>query len=178
MIKVKEWSILDVNKVKEDVALIQKHYEDKGFFLAKVTFNLKQNKPDEVELVYKIYDYEKVQIKRITFLNNHRFSDDDLKRVFQETREGGFFSFFSSSGNFKESSFRQDLQRLTYFYLDHGYVKFNYENPVVTVSDDKNWLFISIYVDEGEQYSMGPREFTGDLLFSKEELEKIVPQPG
>ena len=37
VIKVKEYSILDVNKVKEDVGLIQKHYEDKGFYLAKVS---------------------------------------------------------------------------------------------------------------------------------------------
>ena len=38
VVKVKEYSILDVNKVKEDVALIQKHYEDKGFYLARVTY--------------------------------------------------------------------------------------------------------------------------------------------
>lgn len=175
VIKVKEWSILDVNKVKEDIALIQKHYEDKGFFLAKVNYVLRTpnpEKPDEVELTYKISDYEKVQIKKITFLNNKRFSDEQLKGVLQETREGGFLSFVTSSGNFKESAFKQDLQRLTYFYLDHGYVKFKYENPVVTVSDDKKWLFISIYVDEGEQYSIGTKDFSGDLLFSKEELGK------
>src|SRR5262249_17846002 len=133
VIKVKEWSILDINKVKEDVVLIQKHYEDKGFYLAKVSDVIRQSKPDEVELVYKIADYEKVQIKKIIFLNNKRYSDEQLKAVLQETREGGFFSFVSNSGNFKESAFRQDLQRLTYFYLDHGYVHFKYENPVVTV---------------------------------------------
>ena len=38
VVKIKQWSILDVNKVKEDVGLIQKHYEDKGFYLAKVSF--------------------------------------------------------------------------------------------------------------------------------------------
>jgi outer membrane protein insertion porin family len=63
VIKVKQWSILDVNKVKEDIGLIQRHYEEKGFYLAKVTFEVKQTKPDEVELVYKINDYDKVEIK-------------------------------------------------------------------------------------------------------------------
>ncbi len=170
VIKVKEYSILDVNKVKEDVNLIQKHYEDKGFYLAKVSFEIKPVKPDEVELTYKVSDYDKVEIKKITFLNNKRFSDDDLKAVFQETKEGGLFSFLTSSGSFKESAFKQDLQRLTYWYLDHGYIKFRYENPVITISDDKRYLYISIYVDEGETYSMGPVDFGGDLLFSKEEL--------
>src|SRR5690606_25141013 len=116
----------------------------------------------------------KVQIKKITFLNNKRFSDDQLKGVFRETSEGGFFSFMSSSGNFKESSFKQDLQILTLWYLDHGYVKFRYENPVVTVSDDKKYLYISIYVDEGEQYRMGSVDFGGDLLFPKDELHQDI----
>jgi outer membrane protein insertion porin family len=80
----------------------------------------------------------------------------------------------SGAGSFKDSGFKQDLQRLTYWYLDHGYVKFRYENPVVTVSDDKKWLYISIYVEEGEQYNMGAQEFSGDLLFSKEELAEDV----
>lgn len=174
VIKVKEWSIFDTNKVKEDVGLIQKHYEDKGFYLTKVTFEVKQTKPDEVELTYKVNDYDKVQIKKITFLNNRHFSDNTLKGVFRETKEGGLFSFISGSGNFKESAFKQDLQLLTLFYLDHGYVKFRYENPVVTVSDDKKFLYISIYVDEGEQYNMGTIDFGGDLLFTKPELNKDV----
>jgi outer membrane protein insertion porin family len=152
------------------VALIQKHYEDKGFYLAKVQFDVKQIKPDEVELVYRVNDYDKVQIKRITFLNNRHFSDEQLKNVFGETKEGGLLSFMSGSGNFKESAFKMDLQRLTYWYLEHGYVKFKNENPVVTVSPDKRWLYITIYVDEGEQYKVGPVDFSGDLLFPKTEL--------
>jgi outer membrane protein insertion porin family len=173
VIKVKQWSILDVNKVKEDVALITKNYEDKGYYLAKVSFEVVQTdpkKPDEVLLRYKVNDFDKVQIKKITFLNNKAFSDDQLKAMLGETKEGGFWSFMSNSGNFKETSFKNDLQRLIYWYLDNGYVKFKYESPVVTISDDKKWLYITIYVDEGERYDTGVIDFSGDLLFSREEL--------
>ncbi|MEO5970544.1 MAG: outer membrane protein assembly factor BamA [Bdellovibrionia bacterium] len=173
--KIKEWSILDVNKVKEDVGLIQKHYEEKGFYLAKVAYEIKPaDKPDQVELIFKINDYDKVQIKKITFLNNKRFSDEQLKGVLGETKEGSALSFLNSSGNFKESAFKQDLQRLTYWYLEHGYVKFKYENPVVTVSDDKKWLYISLYVDEGDQFRIGTVDFGGDLLFGKDELNETI----
>jgi outer membrane protein insertion porin family len=172
VIKIKEWSILDMNKVKESAGLIQKHFEEKGYYLAKVNFEIRTESKDEVAVIYKINDYDKIQIKKITFLNNKHFTDDQLKSVFRETKEGGFFSFLSGSGNFKESSFKQDLQMLTLWYYDHGYIKFRFENPSVTVSDDKKWLFVSIYVDEGEPYKIGTTDFSGDLLYTKEELSE------
>ena len=176
VIKVKPWTILDTSKVREDVELLQKHYEEKGYYLSKIDSTLrpvKENgkvKEDEVVLVYKVKDFDKVQIKKITFLNNKRYSDDRLKSILGETREGGALSFLSGAGSFKESSFKQDLQRLTYWYLENGYVKFKYENPVVTVSEDRRWVYITIYVDEGEQYKMGSLDFSGDVLFPKDEL--------
>lgn len=172
VIKLKEWSILDVNKVKDDVAALQKHYEDKGYYLARISHTIQPLKPDEVKLTYRVEDFDKIEIKKITFLNHRHFSERQLKNILQETREGGTFSGGGSSSSFKESSFRQDLQRLTYWYLEHGYVKFKYESPIVTVSEDKRWIFISIYLDEGEQYLMGTTEFSGDLLFERVELSK------
>lgn len=171
-IKLKEWSILDVNKVKEDIAALQRHYEEKGYYLARISHSVQPIKGDEVKLTFKVEDFDKIEIKRITFLNNKRFSDRQLRNVLQETREGGTFSGGGASSSFKEAGFKQDLQRLTYWYLEHGYIKFKHEAPVITVSEDKRWLFISIYLDEGEQYSMGTTDFSGDLLFEKEELGK------
>lgn len=177
--QVKQWSILDVNQVKEDVARLQKHYEDKGFFLAKVDYALGRTADEEVKLVYKIRDFEKVKIKRITFLNNKHFSDETLKGILAESQEGGAFSGITGAGSFKETSFKQDLQRLTYWYLDNGYVKFRYENPTVTVSEDKKWLFVTIYVEEGEKYKVeGPVQFGGDMLFETEELRSLLTLRG
>ena len=173
-IKVKKWSILDTNKVQADIEILQKQYEDKGYYLAKITHEVRPDVSGEVKLVYKISDYDKVEIKRITFLNNKRYSADKLKSVFGETKEGDSVSFLSSGGSFKEAAFKVDLQRLTYFYLENGYLKFRHENPVVTISDDKKYVFISTYIEEGEQYSIGSYDFSGDLLFPKDELKKEI----
>lgn len=176
VLKLKQWAILDINRVKEDVAAIQKHYEEKGYYLARVSYRVEPvsgSKNDEVRLVFEVQDFDKVEIKKITFLNNKHFSDRQLKQILQGTQEGGVFSL-GSSGSFREGAFKQDLQRLTFWYLEHGFVKFRYENPVVTVSDDKKWVFISIYIDEGQPYSMGSTDFSGDLLFSKGELQEEV----
>lgn len=185
VIKVKKWNILDINKVQQDVELIQKQYEDKGYYLAKVSYEIRtepapagkdkdQEKGSEVKLVYKVADYDKVEIRQVTFLNNKAFSDTKLKSIFAETKEGDSVSFLSSSGTFKEASFKIDLQRLQYFYLENGYLKFRFEAPIITISDDKKYVYISIYVDEGNPYTISSYEFSGDLLFPKDELKKEV----
>jgi outer membrane protein insertion porin family len=174
VIKVKKWSILDINKVRTDVELLQKHYEDKGYYLARVNYELRKEKDGEVVLVYKVFDYDKVEIKQIVFLNNHAYSDEKLRTAFAETKEGSSMSFLSSSGTFKEASFKVDLQRLTYFYLENGYLKFRYENPIITISDDKKYVYISTFVDEGNPYQLSGYDFSGDLLFSKEELKNEI----
>ena len=174
VIKVKKWSIVDVSKVQADIELLQKHYEDKGFYLAKITHELVDLKPGEQKLIYHVADYDKVEIKKIVFLNNTRFGDEKLRAVFMETKEGSTVNFLSGSGTFKEASFKNDLQRLTYHYLENGFLKFRYESPVVTVSEDKRYVFISIYVEEGEQYTVANYDFSGDLLYSKEELMKSI----
>lgn len=174
VIKVKKWTILDINKAQADVELLQKHYEDKGYYLARANYEVREGKEGEVKLVYKISDYDKVEIKQIVFLNNHAFTNDKLKAVFAETKEGSAMNFLSSSGTFKEASFKVDLQRLTYHYLENGYLKFRYENPIITVSDDKKYVYISVFVEEGNPYKISSYDFSGDLLFSKEELKKEI----
>ncbi len=175
VLSVKTYDIFDENLVRESVRKLQKHYEDKGYFLAKVDFSVRPSQEkDMVELLFRVREYEKVKIRKVTFLGNSAFSDDQLKRTLRNTQEGGFFSWATSSGNFKELDFKNDLQMLQYWYLNEGYVKFRFDPPIVTVSEDKKWVFITIKVDEGPQYMMGTVDFGGDLLFPKEELQEVL----
>jgi outer membrane protein insertion porin family len=175
VLTVKTYDIYDENLVRESVRKLQKHYEDKGFYLAKVDYSVRPSKEkDMVELLFRVREYDKVKIRKITFLGNKAFTDDQLKRTLRNTSEGGFFSWVTGSGNFKELDFKTDLQILQFWYLNEGYVRFRYDPPIVTVSEDKKWVYITIKVDEGPQYKMGSIDFGGDLLFPKEELHEAL----
>jgi outer membrane protein insertion porin family len=170
-LSIKTYDIYDENLVRESVRKLQKYYEDKGFYLAKIDYSIRPSKEkDMVEVLFRVREYDKVRIRKITFLGNKEFSDDQLKRVLHNTQEGGFFSWVSNSGNFKELDFKNDMQMLQVWYMNEGHVRFRNEPPIVTVSEDKKWVFITIKVEEGKKYNMGPIDFSGDLLFPKEEL--------
>ena len=177
-VKTKEFNILDVSTLKNDVLLLQKHYEEKGYFLALATYKLKDNKNGSVEVVFNIKEWDKVRVKKITFLGNKAIVDDELKN-FMQTREESYFSFLSGSGNFKEINFQTDVERLKYFYKTRGYLQVNIQNPEVTASEDKKWIFITVRLTEGPQFSVNNISFNGELLFTEDEMrEKLKIKTG
>ncbi|MCO4792750.1 MAG: outer membrane protein assembly factor BamA [Bacteriovoracaceae bacterium] len=177
-LKTKEFAILDVNTIKTDVQAMQKLFEEKGFYLASVNFELKKSGLESRDLVFKIKEFDKVRVKKVVFLGNKAFADSELKDI-METREEGLFSGMSGSGNFKEFNFQTDIERIKFFYKSKGYLQVTVGTPEITVSEDKKWVFITIKTNEGPMFSINELSFQGEVLFPDEELtEKISLKTG
>ena len=172
--ELKAYEILDQGRIRKAIEKMEKLYEDKGFFLARIRHEvipLKDKK--SVRLVFEIDENEMVQVKRVTFLGNHQLSSGKLKSVMQ-TQEGGFFSFLSGSGAYKQDAFDRDLQNLNFLYFEEGFVQVKIDRPQVYVTPDKKGIYITVKIDEGQQFDIGEVDFTGDLLFSTEELGETI----
>lgn len=175
VVNLERFSILDVGKVKANAEKIRQLYADKGYYLAAVDYDITavKGRPDLATVTFQIQEYSKVQVKKITFLGNENLSDEQLSSIMQ-TREGSYFSFLTDFGNFKEQAFEADLQRLTAFYYNHGYVQVNVGMPSIRLSRDKRYLYITIQIEEGEQYFAGDIDIQGDLLGKKKDLFNLV----
>lgn len=177
-VKTKEYNILDINTIKGDIQLIQKHYEEKGYYLAVADYDLDKNEHDGLDLTFKVKEFDKVRVKKIMFLGNNEVEDKDLK-AFMQTQEESLFSGLSGSGNFKEFNFQTDIERLKYLYKTKGYLQVNIGNPQITVSEDKKWIFITIKVNEGPKFDVNNIFFNGELLFTDTEMrEKLKLNSG
>lgn len=177
-IKTKEFNILDISTLKNDILLLQKHYEEKGYFLAQAKYEIIDHQNGSVDVKFIIKEWDKVRVKKITFLGNKAMHDEELK-AFMQTREESYFSFLSGSGNFKEINFQTDIERLKYFYKTRGYLQVNVQNPEVTASEDKKWIFITVRLQEGPQFTVNDINFNGELLFTEDEMmEKLKLKSG
>jgi outer membrane protein insertion porin family len=172
-VKTKEFSILDINTIKRDMANILKHYEEKGYYLASVNYELNKVANENVELVFNIKELQKVRVKKVTFLGNKAFSDEQLKSIMM-TREEHVFSFMDGSGNFKEFDFQTDVEKLKYFYKMKGYLQVGFSSPTITISEDKRWVFITLKVNEGPRFTVNEINFQGEVLFPDEELKEEI----
>ncbi len=172
-VSIKAGNVLDLAAVRRDVKKIQETYVDKGYFLAEVTYRVDERADNQVDVVYVVDEQAKVQVKEVRFVGNERVPSEELQAVMQ-TRPGGFLSFLSGAGTYKEEALERDVQMLQATYLDRGYVTVKIGRPAVALSPDKRFIFVTIPVEEGERYRIGELKFTGTLLDQEERLRKIA----
>lgn len=171
---IKQYEILNYDKIKESVLKLEKFYEEKGFYLVKIEPVVTDVKADEaVSLKFVITENDKVKVKKITFIGNKNLKENFLKDRLL-TQEAGFFTGLSSSGAFKQEAFERDLQILKFKYWNLGYLQVKIDRPLVSVTPDKKSIYITYYIEEGQQYSVGEVDFTGDVIFEKSELLEVV----
>lgn len=172
-IEIKPFTILDEAKVLENRQKIQDVVHEKGFYLGDVTWRIEEVGYNQVEVIFTITENAKVEVRSIRLVGNQNISDEILKGSI-ETREGNFISFLTSAGTYKEEAFEIDLLRLSAQYYNRGFVNVKIDTPDVEISPDLKYVYITIRIEEGEQYSVGEIDFSGDLLFPKDVFEKLV----
>ncbi|MBI4405075.1 MAG: outer membrane protein assembly factor BamA [Deltaproteobacteria bacterium] len=170
IIQVKEYEVLDINKLHQSVEKLTAKYEEKGHYLADVRFEVIPDiSRNEATVIFHIEENDKIQVKNINIIGNHVISSEDLKNVMQ-TKEGGPMSWLTGSGSFREAVFERDIAAMGFYYGTLGYVRARFGKPEVSVSADKKWIYITFSVDEGQQYNVGKVDFSGELLFNRQEL--------
>lgn len=175
VVNVRPFQILDVSKIKSNAQKIKELYLEKGYYLAEVDYTIKPNLklPGQSDVTFVIREFSKVQVKFVTFLGNKFIKDAELQKI-MSTQPGDWFSFLTSFGTFKEAAFEADVQRLTAYYYDKGFVQVQVGVPTVRLSRDKRFLYITIKLKEGERFNVGDVDIRGDFITPKEKLLKLL----
>jgi outer membrane protein insertion porin family len=172
-IEVKRYAILDAGAVRKTVKKIQEKYNEKGYYLAEVTSRLEEKPDNQVVVVFVVNERAKVQVRRIHFVGNERVAKEEIV-PYMQTQEGSFLAFLTSAGTYKEDAFQRDLQAIQAVYLEKGYVNVKVGKPSIALSPDRTALFLSIPIDEGEQYYIGKVDFSGELLGMRPFLPQLL----
>jgi outer membrane protein insertion porin family len=170
--------ILNETRLKANQEKLQKLYADKGFYLAEVRYEVKPQPSGDVEVHFIIDEYAKVTVRSVQFIGTSAISSQELAAsIF--TREASILGFLSGAGDFKKEEFERDLQRITFLYADRGYPDARVTDWDVKISEDRESLFVTIYVEEGVFYTMESVDIRGDLIDDKAKLLSMLDmQPG
>ena len=151
-LRVRPHTILDPEKAREGIEAAKKLYADKGYLDASITYATTPVGENEVDVAYTVVEGDLIRIDDIHFDGNEAFSDRTLNGIMQ-TKEKWLFSFITGAGNLNKDVLKADVERLTAWYYDHGYVMVHIDEPVVERKE--GGLYVKIHIDEGEQFKVG-----------------------
>jgi outer membrane protein insertion porin family len=150
-----------------------RQYSSQGRYGAGVDVNTVKKPRNTIDLKIEIDEGQSALIKDIKIIGNSIFSTEDILNSF-ELKKGGWFSFLNSNNKYSKEKLEGDIENLESFYLDSGYVKFSLESVEVSVSADKEDIFITYSILEGEKFAIQDVTLLGDMPVASEAYQPIL----
>jgi outer membrane protein insertion porin family len=160
-LKVRPQTILDPTKIRRSIADAKKEYEKKGYLDAEIRDVTEPVGDQEVVLIFKITEGEQIKIEDVRFEGARAFSAFTLRNILQ-TRRDWLLGFFTGAGNLDREVLKTDVERLTAYYYDNGYIDVRIDEPKVERKDDG--IYVTFKIDEGNVYKVGVVGIDGDTL--------------
>lgn len=158
------------DQVKQE---LHRTYFAAGRYGVQVTGTVTPLERNRVGIKFEISEGAVAKIRQISIVGNAAFDDDELLDDF-ELDTTGFFSFISRSDRYSKPKLAADLETLRSFYLDNGFINFDIDSTQVSITPDKNDVYITINITEGGRYLVRDIYLQGALIVPEEELFDLV----
>jgi outer membrane protein insertion porin family len=166
-------AIADTVLIQDNATKIGKLYEEEGYWLANIVPVIRKITENEVSLTYQIDEGNKIKIKSIDFEGNENLTAKKIKKV-METKERGLFSFVTSSGYYKKDQMAADIEKIRNLYFDNGFIKALIDEPEIMLDEQEKGMSIRIRISEGNQFRISAINFSGNVVFDNETIQKRI----
>ncbi len=154
------------NKIKD-------YYTGKGYPNSTIKINRQPvaGKDEEENITLDVDRGERVKIKNIIFEGNKNLTSARLRKKGLKNTKRKSINIFKSSKMIPEK-FQEDLKTLVDEYKSVGFRNAKVESYDIEKVDDKN-LIVKIKVNEGNPYFLGDVTFSGNSIYTSEQLQRI-----
>lgn len=172
-LNIAEGEVYDPAKVNAIQQGLEEQYQQLGYYAVKVstkTYKLPRNR---VGLVIHVDEGPIAKIQSIKIEGNKAFSQHKLLKNFSLTKSG-LLTWITHTDRYSEIKLDQDLQTLTHFYYDHGYLRFAVVSKKVDISPDHKHVSITIKVSEGSVYKVNSINVKGVADKDRVAINKLL----
>ena len=162
--------LLDIKKINIGLEKIAKKYTEKAYYLVKTEYSTKSNKDGSQNLLIKIFEGDKIKVRKVNILGNKELSDKKIKSI-MALKETGLFGM---GGSFQKEALLRDKEVIAYIYQNEGFAQVQVDVPKVMLTEDKRSIIVNFYITEGEKFEVGEVAFSGDVDFDEEDLKDSI----
>jgi outer membrane protein insertion porin family len=151
---------------------LQRQYFANGYYDVEINTEVKQEPNNRVNLEIKVIEGKVTKIKDINLIGNHAFTKEELLEAFKLKRTN--WVPFQKTDKYSKQQLVGDLESLTSYYQDRGYLKANINSVQVQLSPDKKDIYITANVEEGQIYTIKDARFSGETILQTDFLARLL----
>lgn len=157
---------------------LERVYFSQGKYGVKINTEVSELDQNRVDIDITISEGQVALIKHINIVGNNVYDDDILLDELESGVPSGW-AILSSADEYSKPKLNGDLEKIRSYYLDRGYIKFNIESTQVSLTPDKQDIYITINVTEGDRYKISSSDLTGQLVVNRQTMKsQILTKPG
>ena len=161
---------LNLDRVTQE---LNRQYNNRGKYGVTITPTVTTLDRNRVDILITIYEGKDAKIRDINIVGNELFPDADIREGW-ESGTHNWLSWYRKDDQYSREKVSGDLEKLSNYYLDRGYVDYNLESTQIAISPTKQDLFITANITEGERYKVSETKVSGDTILPLEQVEKMV----
>jgi len=152
---------------------LQRQYFSQGNYDVTIASTVSPLPRNRVGVRIDIDEGDVARIQRINLVGNRAFGDNELNKLF-ELGPKPWYLPFSRRDRYSRERLGGDLETLRSFYLNRGYADFSINSTQVSLTPDRQRIYITVNVAEGERYRIGEVNMAGDLIVGEDELRQLL----
>jgi outer membrane protein insertion porin family len=173
-----EGRVLDRAMLDKAEQELQRQYFNRGKYAVEIKSTLTPLERNRVAVQFDVVEGDSAKIQQINIVGNQAFKEKELLKQFTSTTPG-WLTWYTKSDQYSKSRLGGDIEALRSFYLNRGYLEFNVDSTQVSISPDKQGIYITVNVTEGPQYRVSDVKLAGQMLVPEAELQKLITvKPG
>jgi outer membrane protein insertion porin family len=148
-------------------------YFSHGRYGVDVDADVKDIGGNLVDVKIDIAEGKRARIRQINLVGNERFTDREVLGG-NELRSTNWLSFYRGDDKYSREQLNGDLEKIRSYYMDRGYANFEITSTQVALAPDKDDLFVTVNVFEGETFKVGAVKLSGRFVVPQDVLQRYV----
>ena len=160
--------------VLEDVTqYLTDQYFARGKYGVKIDSHVEEEASNRVKIKIEIKEGARAKIRQINIVGATKFAQKDILQTL-ELKTPNWLSWYKQDDRYSRESLQGDLEKVRNFYMDRGYANFQLDSTQVAIAPEKEDIFITVNIDEGQVYKVSQIKLAGTFVVPQAELEQLL----
>jgi len=168
----------DRSVLEEVRSFLTDQYFSRGKYAVRIDPQVEEVPGNKVRIKIDVVEGDRARIRQINLVGNTAYDDEELLDTL-ELRTPNWLSWYRQDDRYSRESLQGDIETLQSYYQDRGYANFEVESTQVAIAPEKDDIFITLNLREGDVYKVGEVKVAGTMKVPEAELKRLlIVKPG